>query len=77
MFRPRFNPSIKPKKYRPTRAEQGLYTVRRVGEALPLPPSPEVLAHEQAIAKAWAVTPKDPKGIQKRNLKRLTPRVTP
>ena len=77
MFKRRFNSSIKPKKYRPTRAEQGLYTVRRVGEALPLPPSPEVLAHEQEMAKKWAEIPKEPKGIQKRNLKRLTPRISP
>lgn len=77
MFKPRFNPSLTPKKYRPSRAEQGLYTVRRVGEALPLPPSPEVLAHEQALAKEWANIPKEAKGIQKRNLKRLGPRVSP
>jgi len=70
MFKPRFNPSLAPKKYRPKKSEQGLYTVRRVGEALPLPPSPEVLAHEQEMAMKWAKPTKQARGIQKANLKK-------
>jgi len=76
MFKPRFNPSLAPKKYRPKKSEQGLYTVRRVGEALPLPPSAEVLAHEQEMAKRWATPLGEPRGIQKANLKKA-PRVSP
>jgi len=59
-----------PKKYRPTRKEQGLYTVRNIGEALPPSPSPAVLAIEQEAARRWAaINSLEAKGIQKRNLR--------
>jgi hypothetical protein len=59
-----------PKKYRPTRKEQGLYTVRNIGEALPQPPSLEVLALEMEAARRWAaINLLEAKGIQKRNLR--------
>jgi hypothetical protein len=66
------------KKYRPTRAEQGIYAVRRVGDDLPTPPDPEQVAKENLAAMKWGGSASVPawafveglKGIQKRNLRR-------
>jgi len=60
---------VKPKKYRPTAKEQGLYTLRLIGEPLPLPVSAERRAKEQAAAIAWSLIGDNPNGIKKRNLR--------
>jgi hypothetical protein len=68
----------KAKKYRPTRAEQGIYSVRRVGDDLPLPPDPQQVARENLAAMKWGGSASVPawsfveglKGIQKRNLRK-------
>jgi len=57
------------KKYRPSKREQGIYTIRKVGDPLPQAISPEVLALEAEAALLWAQTPANPTGIQKRNLR--------
>ena len=57
------------KKYRPTKKEQGIYTVRQIGDPIPQAISPEVLALEAEAALLWAKTPANPTGIQKRNLR--------
>jgi len=66
------------KKYRPTRAEQGIYSVRRVGDDLPLPLDPQQVAKQNLAAMKWGRSASVPawsfveglKGIQKRNLRR-------
>lgn len=66
------------KKYRPTKAEQGLFTVRHVGEALPEAPSPDLAAIHNLAAMKWGANASIPKhvfiegakGVQKRNLRR-------
>lgn len=61
---------VKPQKYRPTAKEQGLYTLRLIGEPLPLPVSAEQRVKEQAAAIAWTLIGDSPSGIKKRNLRR-------
>lgn len=68
----------RPKKYRPTKAEQGLFIVRLIGQPLPTAPSPDLKAIHDLSAMKWGASASLPahqfikglKGIQKRNLRR-------